>query len=294
MCGITGVFAFTPEGKKYLDKIDDAVKSLHHRGPDGSGVFRHGNVALGHTRLAIIDTSDAASQPFTSTDGRYTIVFNGEIFNYRELRSELEKEGCVFRSQSDTEVLLTLFSREGKDCLNKLNGFFAFAIYDQQDGSLFVARDRFGEKPLYVATTSIRHARHQSSDTRVNWLDGYMGPPPDAIAFASEPKAFYAMGFPVSFNPDELQAYLHLNYLPAQATFNSCISKFYAGGQQTYRAAGFDYLEKPWWYTIHEQLKTGKRPVSYESACAEVRKKLEVSVQRRLISDVPIGAFLSG
>lgn len=269
MCGITGILTFTEEGKKYLDRIDDAVKSLHHRGPDGSGVFRHGNVALGHTRLAIIDTSDAAAQPFTSGDGRYTIVFNGEIFNYKELRAELEKEGYTFRSQSDTEVLLTLYAKEGKDCLNKLNGFWAFAVYDQTDGSLFLARDRFGEKPLYFSINK------------------------DVLIFGSELKAIYAAGIPISFHPDVLDQYLHLNYLPLQYTASDNCNKL-AAGNWVHIHKALDNVERhncqsEWYHGFQSSCND-----DYDTATSKVKSKLEKAVERRLIADVPIGSFLSG
>jgi asparagine synthase (glutamine-hydrolysing) len=267
MCGIAGIIAFNDEGKKYLDKIDDAVKSLHHRGPDGNGVFRHGNVALGHTRLAIIDTSDAAAQPFTSGDGRYTIVFNGEIFNYKELRAELEKEGCVFRSQSDTEVLLTLYAKEGKECLNKLNGFFAFAIYDKQSGQLAITRDRYGEKPLYVVWNSNFFAF--SSEVKT------------LIPFCTEPKLF-THGF---------EWYLHLNYTPYATSLFEGIKPLDCGHVFTIQNY---YPSKPEvWYSRTLNFKQ-KSNDSYGVATKTVRKLLEAAVDRRLISDVPIGSFLSG
>lgn len=263
MCGITGILAFTEEGRKYLDNIDDAVKSLHHRGPDGSGVFRHGNVALGHTRLAIIDTSDAAAQPFTSSDGRYTIVFNGEIFNYKELRAELEKEGCVFRSQSDTEVLLTLYAREGKECLNKLNGFFAFAVYNQTDDSLFLARDRYGEKPLYWGYNSA------------------------AFFFASEPKALIEFDSGYSVNTRTLPSYLHLNYNPLEHSLRNGILKIPAGGYHIPKLGDYDGDQ---WY----KMPVTSAKSNYADAQKQVRRLLNLAVERRLIADVPIGSFLSG
>lgn len=271
MCGIAGILAFTEEGKKYLDKIDDAVKSLHHRGPDGSGVFRHGNVALGHTRLAIIDTSGAAAQPFTSSDGRYTIVFNGEIFNYKELRAELEKEGCMFRSESDTEVLLTMYAREGKECLNKLNGFFAFGIYDQESQSIFIARDRFGEKPLY-------------------W--GY---PKDSsvLYFASELKALYAMGVQPCIDNSALFAYLQLNYIPPARpwSIDYHIRQLMCGHSALIKQ-GDSHVEmymSSWYVT-----PVVSQHLTFEKASSQLRILIEKATERRLISDVPIGSFLSG
>lgn len=272
MCGITGILAFTEEGKKYLDKIDDAVKSLHHRGPDGHGVFRHGNVALGHTRLAIIDTSEAASQPFTSGDGRYTIVFNGEIFNYRELRAELEREGYKFRSQSDTEVLLTLYSKDGKECLKKLNGFFAFAVYDNNDSSLFLARDRFGEKPLYWGRTE------NSS----------------ALYFSSEIQALYALGISKTIDLTATFCYFQLNYIPPEPwSIDSKISPLGAAHcAQVFSDPSFPTVfYKPW------LIKPKPAPSwtgSYDKAVLLLREKLELATNRRLVSDVALGSFLSG
>jgi asparagine synthase (glutamine-hydrolysing) len=269
MCGITGIIAFTEQGKKYLDKIDDAVKSLHHRGPDGHGVFRHGKVALGHTRLAIIDTSNAAAQPFTSSDGRFTIVFNGEIFNYKELRDELEKDGCVFRSQSDTEVLLTLYAKEGKNCLGKLNGFFAFLIYDKQTESLFASRDGAGEKPLYA---------YQDKDVCI---------------FGSELRAIYSCDVPRTIEPAALTAYLHLNYIPPGFCIDKQVSQIPASAFANFSSEGNREIHQ---YTVERDLKkylAAELP-NYSTVTKTLRNCLEAAVERRLVSDVPLGSFLSG
>ena len=269
MCGITGILAFTEEGKKYLDKIDDAVKSLHHRGPDGSGVFRHGNVALGHTRLAIIDTSGAAAQPFTSSDGRYTIVFNGEIFNYKELRAELEKEGVTFRSQSDTEVLLALFQQNKSGWLNTLNGFFSFVVYDQADGQLTLVRDRYGEKPLYYY-----HCK-------------------DFFVFASEQKTIIPFLQSRTIDKTNLKGYLHLNYNPSCDSIMQEILQVAPGDFYTqFTKDDYRWLDNSW-YSQSESF-TKRSSDDYGNAKNNVRLLLEKSVRRRLISDVPIGSFLSG
>jgi asparagine synthase (glutamine-hydrolysing) len=141
MCGIVGIIS---KNKEELHKIEAATQTLSKRGPDCQNTFFYQNLALGHARLSIIDTSEAANQPFSDESQRFTIVFNGEIFNFNELKSELIKEGFTFKTNSDTEVLLYLFIKYGKDCLEMLNGFFAFAILDKQDDSLFIARDRMG------------------------------------------------------------------------------------------------------------------------------------------------------
>ncbi len=270
MCGITGGIAFNEKGKKYLEKIDDAVKSLAHRGPDGKGVFRDGNVVLGHTRLAVIDTSSAAAQPFTSADGRYTIVFNGEIFNYRELRKELEAKGVKFKSQSDTEVLLELFAKEKEGCLAKLNGFFAFVIYDKTNASLFMARDRYGEKPL------------------IYYFDT------DVLLFGSELKALLAYGIPKTISLNIVADYLHLNYLPQ---YSDCIiEQTYFHKKGVYTIVQNDessYAKSKRWYGLPTEPEKYLVP-SYEEATEKLKVLVEKAVEQRLVSDVPLGSFLSG
>ncbi|MBT6438439.1 MAG: asparagine synthetase B, partial [Flavobacteriales bacterium] len=148
MCGIVGIVAFNKSSKNELDLIENAVKTLNKRGPDSHGKYAHKNIALGHTRLSIIDTSDKGAQPFTDQTDRYTIVFNGEFYNYQKQRRILEARGLKFRSASDTEVVLQMFIQYGVRCLEEINGFFALAIYDKVDEALFIARDRMGIKPL--------------------------------------------------------------------------------------------------------------------------------------------------
>ncbi|MFN7014167.1 MAG: asparagine synthetase B family protein, partial [Bacteroidia bacterium] len=147
MCGIAGAYYYHQPSAEISKTVSAAIAQLSKRGPDSNGYAYDYPALLVHTRLAIIDTSNAASQPFTDITGRYTIVFNGEIFNYKELKQELILKGIQFKSQSDTEVLLYLYITYGKDCLSKLNGFFAFAVYDKQERKLFIARDRYGVKP---------------------------------------------------------------------------------------------------------------------------------------------------
>ncbi|CAN5795171.1 asparagine synthase (glutamine-hydrolyzing) [soil metagenome] len=270
MCGITGAIAFTEKGKNYLAKIGDAVKSLRHRGPDGEGIFKDGNVVLGHTRLAIIDTSAIADQPFTSDDGNYTIVFNGEIFNFKELREELENEGVKFRSQSDTEVLLALYAKEKENCLPKLNGFFSFVIYDKKDGSLFMARDRFGEKPL------------------VYYFDT------DVLVFGSELKALVAFGIPRTASITVLADYLHLNYIPQYA--DAILEQTYYQKKGVYTKINnkdASYADSKRWYGFPAEPETYLIP-SYDEAKIQLRSLLEKAVEYRLIADVPLGSFLSG
>src|SRR4029078_1111704 len=149
MCGITGILSFTEAGSTQLSKGQAANNKLLKRGPDGGAFFIHDNVGLGHRRLSIIDTSENASQPMRDPSGRYPITFNGEIFNYQELREKYFPDKSDWHSQSDTEVLLHLFIKLREKCLPLLSGFFALAIYDSQEQMLFLARDRFGKKPIH-------------------------------------------------------------------------------------------------------------------------------------------------
>jgi len=148
MCGIVGVYSLKgePVPPVFLRRMTDAIA---HRGPDGEGYFVDGNVGLGHRRLAIIDLSPAAHQPMLTRDGRYVLTYNGEIYNFQELRIELETLGYQFHSRSDSEVLLNAYAAWGEKALNRLNGMFAFAIWDKKRKELFLARDRYGIKPLY-------------------------------------------------------------------------------------------------------------------------------------------------
>src|ERR1051325_718385 len=149
MCGIAAIWAFSEVGKSYFPLIKKATETMKHRGPDGDGTLIHDHVALGHRRLAVIDTTNAAAQPMSDISGRYTIVFNGEFFNFQGHKLQLEQQGINFYSTSDTEVLLQLYMLEGPSFLEKINGFFALAIYDKQENTLFIARDRMGVKPLW-------------------------------------------------------------------------------------------------------------------------------------------------
>ncbi|MBT8195621.1 MAG: asparagine synthetase B, partial [Bacteroidia bacterium] len=149
MCGIVGIASLKSKSSENLQHIKNATDSLEKRGPDNSGIYTYNQIALGHRRLSIIDVSEKASQPFTENSGRYTMVYNGEFYNYKQHREELINKGVELKSNSDTEVLLHMYMQEGKDCLQKVNGFFSLAIYDKDKNHLFIARDRFGIKPLY-------------------------------------------------------------------------------------------------------------------------------------------------
>ena len=205
MCGITGVFAFNLVGKFNMIHVTAATMALHKRGPDFQDVYIDEFVGLGHRRLSIIDTSAVANQPMWDTNKRYCIVFNGEIFNYRELREELEAGGVSFFSASDTEVLLNLFIREKEKCLNRLNGFFSFCIYDRKEQTFFLARDRYGIKPLLYLFDE------------------------DKFLFGSEMKALIEYGIDKEIDFQSLFTFLQLNYIPAPATIFAHVKKLLPG-----------------------------------------------------------------
>jgi asparagine synthase (glutamine-hydrolysing) len=220
---------------------------------------------LGHRRLSIIDTSENASQPMRDPSGRYTITFNGEIFNYQELREKYLPDKGDWHSQSDTEVLLHLFIKLREKCLPLLSGFFALAIYDSQEQMLFLARDRFGKKPI-----------HYFKD------ENY-------FAFASELKALMAYDIPKKLNYTALAQYLQLNYIPQPASILEGVKKVEAGHYLFISKNIFDvkpYYELDWKHT--------NRSISYEDACSTLEVLMKDSIRKRLISDVPLGAFLSG
>ena len=268
MCGIVGIYAFNEKGKSTFDNLAKANATLAKRGPDNAGTFLQGNVALAHARLSIIDVSPEGNQPKTEETGRYTIVFNGEIFNYKSLKASLIEKGHTFKSDSDTEVLLKLYMQDGAACLNQLNGFFAFAIYDNHDHSLFIARDRYGIKPLFI---------YQDEDK---------------LCFASEIKALLALGLPKKLDAVALANYLHFNYVPAPSSMFENIEKFPVGN---YFHLHGNKVDKAQYYTIpYHEKAANATTLSYEDAQKQLHDLLDDAVRLRLIADVPLGAFLSG
>jgi asparagine synthase (glutamine-hydrolysing) len=268
MCGITGIYAFNQVGSFYMVNLAKSIDRLSKRGPDGRGSFIEDFVALGHRRLSIIDTSHNGKQPMTDESGRYVIVFNGEIFNYKELRKKLQDKGVSFFSESDSEVLLKLFIHEGKNCLGQLVGFFSFAIFDKESQELFVARDRMGIKPLLY------------------YYDD------DKFVFASEMKSLLAYNIPSELDYTSLYQYLQLNYIPGPTSIIKNVLKLMPG---TYVTIKKKKLEHGVFYKIpYDGAKVRKNRLSYEEQKNELAWKLDESVKLRLIADVPIGAFLSG
>jgi asparagine synthase (glutamine-hydrolysing) len=268
MCGITGVFAFNLVGKFSKINVAAATMAISRRGPDFQDIYTDEWVCLGHRRLSIIDTRAVAHQPMWDESNRYCLIFNGEIFNYRELKQELLQRGISFFSESDTEVLLKLFIDEKEKCLGKLNGFFSFCIYDKAEQSLFIARDRFGVKPLLYLFDD------------------------DKFIFGSEMKSIIAYGIDKKIDYQSLYAYLQLNYIPAPDTIFEKVKKLMPGCYAEIRS---QKLEVRRYYEIPYDSKTAEsNPISYEGAKEKFKSMLEASVQRRLVADVPLGSFLSG
>jgi asparagine synthase (glutamine-hydrolysing) len=265
MCGITGIQVFSEAARHRLSAIEPAVSRLKKRGPDDWGVYTEGLTALGHRRLSIIDTSSAGHQPFSDPTGRYTIVFNGEFFNYSEHRNNLSTLGIHFVSNSDTEVLLHLWIREKEKCLSKITGFYAFAVYDKEEQSLCLVRDRYGEKPLLYALNK------------------------DCISFASEMKSLLEFKPGKELDFVSLQIYLQLNYIPAPATIFKNVKKLEPGHLLRVRNGVAEIVR---YYELAPENSSG--PPDYGTASSVIRDLMEKSVQERLVSDVPLGTFLSG
>ena len=268
MCGIAGVYCFNESGKLWLKKLEAATEAMQLRGPDAGNTYIFRNIGIGHRRLSIIDTSAAAHQPFFSADKKFAIIFNGEIFNYRELRNNLIAEGEQFRTTSDTEVVLRLYQLKGKNFLNELNGFFAFAIADLDKQSLFIARDRFGVKPLLYSVND------------------------SVFAFASEMKAMMHLPIEKKLDTTSLVQYFQFNYIVAPRTIFTSVRKLLPGHCIS---ISNNKAEIQQWYTIpYDEKEVKANPISFENAQNKFLKLFEDSVQRRMISDVPLGAFLSG
>ena len=273
MCGIAGFVA--PRGEAGRDVLERMTRSLAHRGPDAEGYFLdpEWGVHLGHRRLSIVDLSGGA-QPMATTDQALVIVFNGEIYNHSELKAELQSKGCRFQTDhSDTEVLLEGYREWGEGILERLNGMFAFAIYDKVHGKLFIARDRFGKKPLY-------------------WfqLDG-------VFAFASELTAL--MRHPVSprsESPIALKKYFAYGYIPAPHSVIDGIQKLPGGWCGTLDLANGRWSMRKWWeFRLEpESSATQVTPDQCNRWAGELLEVLDRAVKRRLMSDVPLGVFLSG
>jgi asparagine synthase (glutamine-hydrolysing) len=246
------------------------TQTMVHRGPDDAGVWidPDARIALGHRRLSIIDISQAGHQPMFSADGRSVIVFNGELYNFRELRAEMERDGVQFHTHSDTEVLLAALRQRGTDALSRLDAMFAFGYYDVQARELLLARDIFGEKPLYYIDT------------------------PEYLAFASELHALTVLPFfDATVSTDAIASYLCFQYVPAPQSIYKGVRKLQPGHWLRVGADGTAKAGRYFSFATSSAQTSGR---DLDDLADELEAILETSLRRRLISDVPLGAFLSG
>jgi len=291
MCGIAGLLRWDGLANDDAARVKAAADVLTHRGPDGAGLYHDSHIALGFRRLKIIDLSPAGDQPMCNEDGSLWVVFNGEIYNFRELRDELKTQGHTFKSQSDTEVLLHLYEQHGEEMLPRLRGMFAFALWNVREQKLILARDPIGVKPLYFAERS-----------------GF-------IAFASEPKALFSLGIKPEIDPVAIHQALTYRYVPPPRSGFKDVEKLPPGNVAIAEKGALQY--RKWWTfpfslspaysrdAYHERTKrliaeitaNGGKPriASYDEWLKHKSSDvLQESVHRRLVSDVPLGAWLSG
>ena len=263
MCGICGKLILDPTATVSPALIKSMADAISHRGPDDDGYFISGPVGLGFRRLSIIDLS-GGHQPLSNEDGSVHIVFNGEIYNYKELRQYLLGRGHIFRTQSDTETIVHLYEDLGEACVEKLRGMFAFAIWDDRNKSLFLARDRVGIKPLYYSQSR------------------------NSVTFASEIKALLAdPDLQAEVRPSMIDRFLTFDYLPGEETLFKNVYKLAPGHSLSFRA-GKSYKRQYW------DLHFEPSPSSFQHAKSHLLRLLEESVALHMISDVPVGFLLSG
>lgn len=258
MCGICGFTGHRNDQKAVIERM---MKSIEHRGPDSEGSFCGGEITLGFRRLSIIDLEDG-QQPMESADGNLQIVFNGEIYDYKELRAELEAAGISFRTHSDTEVLVNTIQKYGEKALDKLRGMFGFAVWNEKEQTLMLARDFFGIKPVYYAQ-----------------IDGH-------FVFASEIKSILAFpGYKREVNRLAFEQYLSFQYSALEETFFKGIYKLMPGHVLIYRDGK---------YEIKSYFKARLTPGQWEEGAVQLETILDDSVKHHMLSDVEVGAFLSG
>jgi asparagine synthase (glutamine-hydrolysing) len=274
MCGINGIWGMEDRGKA-AHLIAGMNNRLAHRGPDDEGFFSDEYVNLGHRRLSIIDLSKAGHQPMFSSDKRYAIVYNGELYNYRDLRFELQRivvgsaqSAYPFSTQTDTEVILAAFIRWGKDCVSHFNGMFSFAIWDCQEKKLFIARDRLGIKPLYYYYKD------------------------KLFLFSSEIRPLLGTGLiPRKVDKDSLADFLRYQTVHAPKTIIQGIGMLLPGHSAIISEAGIEVHQ---YWKMSEFVSRKPSDTTYKQVCGDVQELLLQAVERRLIADVPFGAFLSG
>ena len=265
MCGINGMLHLQSSKKideRVLVKMRDI---LEHRGPDDSGLFLENNIGLGHRRLSIIDVSSAGHQPFFSDDNRYAMVFNGEIYNYKDFYPELKSKGFDIKTGSDSEVLIKLFELYGTKMLNRLNGMFAIAIWDKLQKKLTLIRDRMGVKPLYYSLFN------------------------ETLYFASEQKALFAAGVPLKIDDNGMQEFIFNRFVAGEKTMYQNIFKLLPGNFMCIHESG--KIENQKWWNLKTEIQNQekiKNPIDW------FQQTFDESVKLRMVSDVPVGVLASG
>lgn len=270
MCGISGIFNINgqPVSTGILAKMND---SQLHRGPDAEGIWTGQNAGLAHRRLSIIDLSEGA-QPMCNEDGTVYVTYNGEIYNHREIRKELEKKGHIFKTACDTEIIVHLYEECGKECVTYLNGMFAFAVYDTKKRSLFLARDRMGQKPLV-------YFKKKTATGAI------------IFAFSSELQSLKAHPeMPHEMNAQALHNYFSLQYIPFPQTIYKGVKKLPPAHILEISEHDPEVRISQYWQCLYDK----KCHLSFDDAAAKLRSLTEDAVHKRLMSDVPLGAFLSG
>lgn len=268
MCGIIGLFY--KDGGRRPPFLLPHLSSLLHRGPDGTGVYENLHIQLGHTRLAVIDLTEGGHQPMTYDDGRYVVTYNGEIYNHVELRVELENKGERFSTRSDTEVLLAAYKVWGRNCVTHFRGMFAFALWDEKQKTLFLARDRCGEKPLFY---------HRDRNS---------------LTFASELKGLLPLlAHRPSLDPSTVDMYLHYQYVPEPYTLLEGVHKLPAAHTLLLSLDSW-HAEPVRYWSVEDTSPIPDLPGDPDSVLQSIREALEEAVKLTLRSDVPVGVALSG
>lgn len=274
MCGITGIVGNNLSSSVYQPAIQKMTDAIAHRGPNSQGLWNDEDCFFGHRRLSIIDLSEAGNQPFISQDGRYILIYNGELYNYKDLKFELQRAEhgsknipYIFKTNTDTEVILASYLRWGNNCMKRFNGMFAFAIWDTVEQKLLIARDRLGVKPLYYQYKN------------------------NTLVFASEIRALIYSGIvDKKINPSSVAEYIQYATVHAPNTMLQDVKVLMPGN---FLELHQNNLTISQYWNINDYTKS-KQDLSYKETCQKVNELLTASVERRLVADVPFGAFLSG
>src|SRR5437867_3521662 len=265
MCGIAGIYDL--RGRK-IDPADLELFTaiLKHRGPDDKGTWHHNRIGLAHTRLSIIDLSSKGHQPMSNEDGTIWITFNGEIYNFMDLREGLEKSGHKFNSNTDTEVLIHLYEEKGIDCLQYLRGMFAFALWDENEERLILVRDRIGKKPLFYTIQN------------------------DRVVFASELKAIASLPWiEKQVDLESLASVFAFDHVPWPKSIYKNIYKLPPSSYAIFDKQNRGVIKRYWKLDLQKT-----ESISEDEACEQLREIMKQSIMLRLRSDVPLGMFLSG